>query len=162
MMAGVRPGNIVHAFLCLLALSGFVQTGHADTIAVHDPWIRAAPPGAPMAGYMVLYNHGAGMKTLVGASSEAFEKIMLHRSLIENGVAKMEHVHSVPVGPGDKVRFEPGGLHLMLMQARETFRATDVISISLEFDNGSTLETRFTVHSPGTGHGNSTEDHIGH
>ena len=155
-MTDIQPKNLVHAFLCFLALSGFVPTAHADTtIMVQDSWVREAPPGAPMAGYMVLHNSGTGEKTLVGASSEAFEKVMVHRSFVENGVAKMSAVDSVPIGPGDKVKFESGGLHLMLMQARQTFKAEDTIRISLEFDDGSVFDARFTVRSPDMDHGDS-------
>ncbi len=48
------------------------------------------------------------------ASSEAADVIEIHRTTRDGNVARMRRVEEVVIAPAETVRFEPGGLHLML------------------------------------------------
>ena len=81
-----------------------------------NAWIREAPPGATaLAGYMTLMNQGDKPVTLVEASSPAFGKVMLHRTVMAEGMAKMVHQQEITIPAKANVIFEPNDYHLMLM-----------------------------------------------
>jgi periplasmic copper chaperone A len=134
------------ALLGLLAALGAAPLQAADDLLVDDPWIREAPPGASaLAGYMRLVNHSDASIHLVGAQSDAFDHVMLHRTEEVDGVARMVHQHQVTVPSGETVEFAPGGLHLMLMHPTEDPRPGDVIEVRLRFSDDRSLDVSFTV-----------------
>jgi len=135
--------------ILLFALSsGFVIYTHSSNeITAYNPWVKLAPPGTPMAGYMVLYNGTSNDRKIVGAKAGGFAMTMIHRSLHENGVAKMERVDAAQLVSGDSLLFAPGGLHLMLMTPQKSFHEGDTVPITLNFDDGSTFTVRFPVRS---------------
>lgn len=148
-----------HKFSIFLFLISFVvepAIGDSDSIMVHEPWIREAPPGTPMAGYLVLHNHGDTKRNFIGVTSDSFGHIMLHRSYHEDGVVKMEHLESVTLEPEQKVQFEPGGLHLMLMSPARSLEAGEIVSLDLKFGDGSTKTVDFMVMPVG---GEPSENH---
>ena len=80
-------------------------------------WVRAAPPGAvSLAGYMTLHNDGKIPMRFSWAQSDQFGMVELQRTQVVDGVSTMRPAGDQTIAPGDSLRFEPGGLHLMLMQ----------------------------------------------
>ena len=116
----------------------------AASVAVSDAWVRWLPAGLPMGGYMSLRNTGTRPLRLIGARSASFGMVMLHRSEIIGGMARMVHVDTVTVPPGGSVRFAPGGYHLMLMQARDV-KPGDSVDIDLQFAGHAPLPVSFQV-----------------
>ena len=116
----------------------------AASVAVSDAWVRWLPAGLPMGGYMSLRNTGTRPLRLIGARSASFGMVMLHRSEIIGGMARMVHVDTVTVPPGGSVRFSPGGYHLMLMQARDV-KPGDSVDIDLQFAGHAPLPVSFQV-----------------
>ena len=100
-----------------LLLLMVLDASAADGLRALDPWIPAAPPGAPMlAGYMTLLNDGSDPVRITSARAEGFRRVQLHRSFHEGGMARMRRVEGLVIEPGEAVTLERGGLHLMLMQ----------------------------------------------
>ncbi len=132
------------ALALILLLAASIARG-SESVRISDPWIRAAPPLAPMAGYLVLENTGPAEAALVGAHSDAFGMVMMHRSYEEGGLAKMAHQDRVEVPAGEQVRFEPGGLHLMLMHPTAVLAAGERVAITLEFADGTRQGIEFEV-----------------
>lgn len=125
--------------VCALSLLSTLAVAGGD-IMVDNAWIREAPPGAmALGGYMTLHNHADSERMLVGASSPAFETVMLHRTVMEGAMAKMVHQHMITVPANGSVTFEPNGYHLMMMKPKYALKAGDVVSVTLSFKNGDTL-----------------------
>ena len=116
----------------------------AASVAVSDAWVRWLPAGLPMGGYMRLRNTGTRPLRLTGARSASFGRVMLHRSEITGGMARMVHVDSVTVAAGGSVHFAPGGYHLMLMQGRNV-KPGDSVDIVLQFAGHAPLPVSFQV-----------------
>lgn len=139
--------------LLLLWLAGAVA---ASGVAVTGAWIREGPPGAPsLAGYMVIQNPATESRILVGARSPAFANVMLHRTVVEKGMARMAHQERVTVPAGGRVVFEPDSYHLMLMGPDRRYRVGDQVEVVLEFANGETVAATFDVRAgmgAGSGH----------
>lgn len=115
-------------------------------VSVHDAWIREAPPGvATMAGYMELRNHTARPQVLVAASGSGFERVMVHRTIVKDGVAGMAHASRVVLKANASFAFRPGDHHLMLMNPNRPLRVGDRTVIKLEFSSGLVLPVGFEV-----------------
>jgi copper(I)-binding protein len=140
---------LVRGLFLLVAISIFGTDGHSarTDLSVHSAWIREAPPSAPaLAGYMVIENSGAAPRKLIGATSAAFEAVELHRSMIENDVARMVRQATVSIPPaGGQVKLKPGGHHLMMIKPLRVLRAGDKASIVLMFDGDEQLKVRVPV-----------------
>lgn len=131
--------KIVSALVLMMA-TAFVSAAEGG-ITVENAWIREAPPGArAMAGYMVMKNHGKSDKILVGAASDAFGEVMLHRTVIEGGMAKMVHQMAITIPAKGEVMFEPNGYHVMLMAPKKPLKAGDKVEISMKFKDGETIK----------------------
>ena len=117
-----------------------------DAVSVRDAWIRETPPGMRMmAGYMELRNDTSRPQVLVAASSSGFEGVMIHRTIVKDGVAGMAHASRIELKPNASLIFAPGGYHLMLVNPKRTQRAGDSVVINLEFRGGLVLPVAFEV-----------------
>ena len=135
-------------------------TAHAAELMVKDRWIREAPPTASaLAGYMVIHNGSDKERVLVGAESPLFGNVMLHRTVMEEGMAKMVHQPSITIPAGGSLTFAPNGYHLMLMKPKTSLKAGDKVEITLKFKDGTTLPLSYEVRS---GEGMPKMEHGGH
>ena len=150
-----------------LVLALFSVTAAAE-LRARDAWIPEAPPGATvMAGYLQLHNDGQAPRALVAAGSPRFQRVELHRSVHENGMARMRHEHRIELPAGGGVAIEPGGYHLMLMQPAQRLQHGERVPLTLEFDDGSRLQIEAEVrrvagrhgHGEGQGHGHGHGHH---
>ena len=117
---------------------------------VTDAWVRAVPPGARMtAGYLKIYNPGPEALVIVGAESPLFGSVEMHGTVTVDGMARMRQQETVTVHAGEAVAFEPGGLHLMLMQAVGDIPSSGTIEMALLLEGGERLEFLAPVGQPG-------------
>jgi hypothetical protein len=104
-----------------------------------------------LAGYFTIMNHSGKSTQIVGASSDKFEKVELHKSVQEGGVAKMVAQASVKVDKHATVKFQPGGLHLMLINPKAQLKAGDEVNITLKLKKGDDLKMTAVVKKGGSG-----------
>ena len=130
----------------ILALTLVPAASEEAGVSVHDSWIRETPPGMTMmAGYMALRNNTSRSQVLMAASSPGFESVMIHRTIVKDGMAGMVHASQIEITPNASLIFAPGGYHLMLMNPKRTLGAGDPIIINLEFRGGLVLPVAFEV-----------------
>ena len=130
----------------LLALTLFAAASEEADVSARDAWIREMPPGMTMlAGYMELRNNTSRPQVLVTANSPGFERVMIHRTIVKDGMAGMVHASQIELTPNASLIFAPGGYHLMLMNPKRTLRASDPVVINLEFRSGLVLPVAFEV-----------------
>jgi len=134
-------------FACLvLALTLVPAASKAAGVSVRDAWIRETPPGITMmAGYMELRNNTSRSQVLVAARSPDFETVMIHRTIVKDGMASMVHASQIEIAPNASLLFAPRGDHLMLLNPKRTLRAGDPVVINLEFRGGLVLPVAFEV-----------------
>ncbi len=119
-------------------------------LRIDNPRIRLLPGDRPLAGYFTIHNAGDSDLQLLGASSEAFARIMIHATIVSNGQSKMqEQTEAVSIPAGDTIDFAPGGLHLMMMQKKRDLSIGDEAQVVLSFVDTDaqpkTIEVPFTV-----------------
>lgn len=108
-----------------------------QTVTVADAWVRAAPANSTaLSAYFELNNHAAKALNIVGASSPLFDNVMIHATIIEDGVASMNHLDELTVAAEASTSFAPMGQHIMLMGAARTLKLNDAVPITLHTDAG--------------------------
>lgn len=116
-----------------------------EPVSIEDAWVREGPPGmAMLAGFMVVKNSGKQDRSIVGAEGPDYDHIELHRSIVDEGMARMMPQESILVPAGGSVALKPGDYHLMLMQPKRQIKAGDHSQITLILDDN----TRLTVNAP--------------
>ena len=140
-------GKLIAIAALLFAGTLYADCGlHQHAPAIKDAWIREAPPVAKvMAGFMKIDNSTAKPMVLQGAESSLFEKVEIHRTVMEGGMARMERQAGVTVPAHGQLEFSPGGLHLMLVNPKQRLKAGDTVSITLEFEGGKSSPVVFTI-----------------
>jgi len=121
--------------LLLLFLPGAIRA--ADTMEVSDAWVREAPPvSRVLAAYMQIRNLTGADFTIVEVSSPDFASAQLHRTVLEDGIARMLPVDQLTVPAGGSVAMEPGGLHLMLYEPSRPLPQGDSVTLILHRSDG--------------------------
>jgi copper(I)-binding protein len=133
--------NVVFTLVVVLLLSSCAPA--AKEMEVYDAWTRPAAQGANGAIYFVI--HFSADEELVGVSSDAAEAVEIHESRMNGDVMEMRPVQSVPLGAGEDVRFEPGGLHVMLVGLKQDLKTGGEVEITLHFKNYQDIPLRVLV-----------------
>lgn len=133
-MKTIATGVIVLVALAAGALWWLAYLAPTEPLGFENPRVRLTPGDGPMAGYLTIRNHSDREVALVGAKSERFGRVMLHRTVRRDGQSRMEHQERVTIAPGAAVEFRPGDLHLMLMRRQGELNVGDPVEIVLEFD----------------------------
>ena len=133
---------LVFTLVIVLLLSGCAAP-RAAGVEVQDAWSRPAARGGNGAVYFVIRSSAA--EELVGISSDVAEAVEMHESKMSGDVMEMRQLQSVPLGAGEEVLFEPGGLHVMLVNLRQDLNAGDEIDITLHFKNYQDIPLRVPV-----------------
>ena len=129
-----------------------------EGIMVVHPMARPVIEGRPGVVYMAIANDGDQDERLLGARSPAFEAVEMHESYEEDGVVKMRPVETLEIPAGDTALLEPGGVHMMLLGAKQSIAAGEEFPLVLIFERAGEMEVPVMVdHMPGDaasgGHG---------
>jgi copper(I)-binding protein len=117
-----------------------------EGLALTQPWIREAPPGAAvLAGYGKLSNHGSKPVTVLSLAGTDFGSVALHQSSMIDGSMRMRSAIPLTIAPGQSIELAPGGYHLMLMQPRHAISGSS--RLSLHCSDGD-LAADFPVRAP--------------
>jgi copper(I)-binding protein len=117
-------------FLIVLACSS-----EQPPLLAQDLKIARPVPGMSMgAGYLTLENNSEKPISITRVHSPELVSVEMHESVLEDGVSRMYKLQEVVILPGQSVRFEPGGKHLMLR-----YRATIPARVTLQFYAEETL-----------------------
>ena len=86
---------------------------------------------------------------VVDVESLDFGMPMIHRTVEEGGVSRMRPAGKLVLAPGESLRFEPGGLHLMLMRPLKPLAEGDVARIRLVLAGGRRVFAEYPVRRAG-------------
>jgi hypothetical protein len=98
---------------------------------------------------MKLRNTGTAPDRLVKVTAPAAEKVEVHETKVEGGMAMMRPVGPVALAPGATVEFKPGGLHVMLMGLAKPLKEGDRLKLVLTFEKAGTIEVEAVVEKAG-------------
>ncbi len=119
------------------------------TLSVESVWARPASAGANTAVYFLIKNPGSQPARLLAVQSEISGSSEIHQSSITgNQIARMEPRSFVDVPPRNEIRFEPGGLHVMLLDLERPIQEADRFDLTLTFEVQGELTVPVTVGQP--------------
>lgn len=130
------------AALVLICGSVSAQTYQAGDLTLTDAFSYPTT-GRSGAGYFTLTNDGVA-DALLDVEAD-YPKVMLHKSMMKDGVMTMEHQMRVVVPPQGEIEFAPGGYHVMFMGLKEGWGVGDDIKATLIFEKSGSLEVTFKV-----------------
>ncbi len=136
--------------LAVFVIGCFALTASADDGKLHiqDPWVRAAPPTIKvLAAYFTLTNKEDTPRKITRVSSPVFERVEIHRSVMQGDMAHMVQQKELAIPPHGTVTLKPGGFHLMLMGAIRPLHRGDSVPITLSFQNGEEVNINAPVRS---------------
>ncbi|MBK8045954.1 MAG: copper chaperone PCu(A)C [Anaerolineales bacterium] len=117
-------------------------TPEAGKLTVADVRSRPAPMEfANGAAYLTILNGLADPVRLVGVTGSIAKSVEMHETINDNGVMKMEpRAEGFEIPAGGSVELKPGGKHIMLMGLVQGLAVGDVYSLTLQFDNGESID----------------------
>ena len=140
-MAHNRLKGWLGLMIWLILLVGVLSnTAHSETeqpiMSVENAWVRAVPPVAHgTAAYFTLTNNSDQAWELVSVSGDAAKYWMIHRTVVENGISKMQDPGPLWLMPGETLVFEPQALHIMVMGLHKPLKVGAVLGITLQLKN---------------------------
>jgi len=117
---------------------------------VSNPFARATPPGAKVAGaFMTIKNVGPDADRLVSVSSPAAGLVEIHEMAMEGGMMKMRALKGIDLKPGATVELQPGGYHVMLEDLKQPLKQGEQIPVKLTFEKAGVVEVMVHVEAMG-------------
>ena len=137
--------------ISLLAGAASAEDYTIGTIRIENPWARATPKGADVAGaYMIISNKGTASDRLIGGSTPIASRLEFHRMLMEQGVMKMRPVQGgLEIKAGQTVEFKPGSFHVMLMGLKQPLEKDQRVKATLEFEKAGKVDIEYSVEAVG-------------
>lgn len=138
-----RLVTLAAAAAILLCGCGLFEQG----IEIDDPWVRPALAGSNTAAYFRLVNRGADDR-LLGAVALVASEAAIHRTFMDaQGMMQMAEQEVVEAPAGAELVFEPGGLHVMLLNLSRDLLVNERISITLVFEKAGEVSFDVPVES---------------
>lgn len=130
-------------FMPTFAFAQETSTG----ITMENPWIRATPPNAPVAGgFVLLTNTGDADDRLIGGEVNFAGEVQVHEMKIVDDVMRMRQLaDGLLIPAGESVLLKPGSFHLMFMKLGEQLMAGEKRSVTMIFAEGGEVVVEFDV-----------------
>jgi uncharacterized protein YcnI/copper(I)-binding protein len=121
--------------------------GQGQTISILQPWARATPPGAKVAGgYLKIENRGATTDRLVSASSDIAGVVEIHEMAMDGGVMKMRALEKgLDLKAASTTELKPGGYHIMFIDLKRPLKEGDTVRGELVFEKAGRVPIEYKV-----------------
>lgn len=150
----------VGLFLSSAAIAHEYTAGGLDID--HPMAFETAPTVKAGGGYMTITNTGESPDALIAVKAD-FPRVMIHQTVEEDGIAKMNHVDRIDIPAGETVKLTPGGFHVMFMGLEAPLEEGAKIPATLVFENAGEVDVTFNVEArTGDAMDHSDHDHSGH
>jgi periplasmic copper chaperone A len=128
----------------MVALATACSPNKPVEIAVRG-WARATPPGATVgAVYLTIENPGSGDR-LREVRTTSSERAEIHETTMDDDRMQMRAIDVLEIPAGGTVKFEPGGLHLMLIGLKEPMQTGHSIELTLVFEHGGSKQVQVRI-----------------
>ena len=125
---------------------GFSFASQESEIVVENGYVRESIPGTTISSaYMTLNNSSSKNLQLVAASSSVSDRVEIHEHTMADGLMRMRQRESVEILANDSTIFQPSGFHLMIFDLKQPLKAKENITITLHFDDQSSIDANYLV-----------------
>lgn len=152
-MSNFNPARAIAFAVSLIALTflpvlrASAEDYKAGALVIMQPWTRATPGGAKVAGgYLTVTNNGKESDRLIGGTLPGAARVEIHEMKIENGVMEMRPLaRGLEIKPGETVKLEPGGYHVMFMGMTTSLKQGEKLKGQLMFEKAGPVEVEYSV-----------------
>ena len=128
----------------------FSNLAIAEGLEFNQGWSREMVPGAKSAAiYGQFVNTGDKDLMVQHITSDVAGMLMIHRSILENGMMKMRHIEQLLIRSGETIVLEPGGRHIMLSRMNKDLSEGDSFDINISSSDGGQKTASIIVGSVG-------------
>ncbi|MDH5471496.1 MAG: copper chaperone PCu(A)C [Gammaproteobacteria bacterium] len=136
----------IHLILTIFILSLISTSSYAHHLIVRNAWIPEAPPvTSVMAAFMSIENSSKRDIEIISISSRDFDRIEMHLSKEDNGIARMIPQATLTIPANGKLTLEHGSYHLMLYKPRRPLKDGDTSELVIKLDSGDSFKVEFTI-----------------
>jgi copper(I)-binding protein len=114
-------------------------------LVAENAWVRATPGMDTAAAYLTLRNVSSSAVTIASVESPLAGHAMIHETTTQGGQSRMRPHEQLTVAPRSTVRFEPGGLHIMLHDLKQPLTVGESVPLILGLTGGPALRVTATV-----------------
>jgi copper(I)-binding protein len=114
----------------------FINTASAQVSVQIDPkaWLREGPPNARvLAAFISMQNTGKKTLILKAVHGKDFDHVEMHKTIMQNGMARMIPQPRLVIKAGQTLKMQPGGIHIMLFKPKRAIKAGEQITLTLDF-----------------------------
>ncbi|MFO7848148.1 MAG: copper chaperone PCu(A)C [Balneolaceae bacterium] len=112
------------------------QLTEGEGIEVDGAWSRPAAEGRMSAAYFLITNYSNEDDVLASVESDIAQSTEVHESYErEEGMMGMREVEELEIPSQSTVRFEQGGVHIMLIQVTRRLAEGDSFELTLNFED---------------------------
>ena len=130
----MRSKSIKPLILLAFLLISFGQESFAE-LELDNAWVRSAPPNSKIfSGYLNFKNISSDKILIKSIKSNAFEKVEIHTSLIEDGISSMRRVETLEITENSELKLKPGGYHLMLMNPKKAIKEKNLVELIIYYE----------------------------
>jgi|AntRauTorcE11897_2_1112592.scaffolds.fasta_scaffold00872_11 copper(I)-binding protein len=117
-----------------------------EGIEVQEAWARPGADGRMSAAYFLISNFNSEDDVLTSIETEVAQNAEVHESYErEEGMMSMRDVPRLDLPAQSTVRFEQGGLHVMLMQLTRQLSDGDTFKLTLTFEKNDPITVEIPV-----------------
>ena len=135
----------IEALAALTLLASFLAVAQPPPLVAQNAWVRATPGADLAAAYLTLRNVSRNAVTVTGVQSPVAGHAMIHETTEQGGQSRMRPHEQLVVAPGMTVKFEPGGLHVMLHDLKRPLTVGQTVPLVITLAGGGTLKVTATV-----------------
>lgn len=119
-------------------------------VIVEKLWTRATTPDEKSAAlYFIIRNTGQNKIDLIGVRTDRASIETLHKTTTDaQGTARMSALPELRVAPGETVAFEPGSLHVMLIDLETPLVEGETLPLRLKFYDGDDITVDVPILAP--------------
>ncbi len=104
--------------------------------------------GQNSAAYMTLVNSGDTADRVLSATTDVAQVVELHTVEMEDNVMKMRPVEQIDIPANGQVELRPGGLHVMLIDLKQSLKEGDLVNLTLILEKAGAIEVQAPVRQP--------------
>jgi copper(I)-binding protein len=145
-----RLAQFAWLFIVILSASTMAVEPAAGSLVVVNAWSRATAPGAPVGvAYFEIVNSG-GPDALIHIETPVARRVEMHSMATVGGLMQMRQLLSVDVPAQGRVRFEPSGLHAMLIDLVRPLKKGERFELTFAFQHSGAVRVEAIVQDLGT------------
>jgi len=147
----MKIAALCSSFLGFALLYG-CQSASGPDLSASEVSILAPLPGRSAAvAYLTMHNNTMAPVVVHAIRSPQYERVEMHQTTVEDGIARMSALPSVTIAVDGAVRFVSGGRHIMLMRPLTNLQIGDIVTLELHFGTDGVLILRSPLTSRTSG-----------